>query len=212
MLSVSLIERTLEARDYDRLLRDLADNGMEIPLSLRLRLCQCPAAPVALALRRLVELTYGPTRLSRELVERLLLSQSPEGGFAADCGHDRDPLVAAAVLAGLGRVAADHVSAANDDLFDSLDRGYAALAELQDCDGLFSSPSDRSLADRAMTSAFILSLLGSEPRFRDAVRLSELFRWFEAQEGRLDRHTQHLWDLASITSSHVEVEPLVFAA
>ncbi|MBB6430713.1 hypothetical protein [Algisphaera agarilytica] len=212
MLSVSLIERTLETRDYDRILRDLADNGMEIPLSLRLRLGQSPVAPMALALRRLVELTYGPTQLSRQLVDRLLVSQGPEGGFAADSEHDRDPLVTAAVLAGLERVAADHPATADDELLAALDRGYAALAELQDCDGLFSSPSDRSLADRAMTSAFILSLLGSEARFRGAVRMSELFRWFDIHEGRLDRHTQHLWDLASITSSHTEVEPLVFAA
>lgn len=215
MLSVSLIERTLETRDYDRMLRDLADNGMTLPLSLRLRLGTHPAAPIALALRRLVELTYGPTTLSRQLVDRLLRDQRPDGSFAADAGEPSegagDPLVTAAVLAGLSRVAADHPATVGEALQDSLDRGYAALAELQDCDGLFSAAADRSLADRALTSAFIVSLLGADPRFRAAVRLSELHQWFEQHDGRLDRHTQHLWDFASI-SIHDIFEPLVYAA
>ncbi|MEM6853471.1 MAG: hypothetical protein AAF593_03590, partial [Planctomycetota bacterium] len=161
MLSVSLIERTLETRDYDRLLRDLSDNGLALPLSIRLRFGQAPTAPLALALRRLVELTYGPTTLSRRLVDRLIQDQNPDGSFSSDQdpsapgndetpggpgNGDRDPLTTAVVLAGLGRVAADHPAAVGDELQTSLDRGYAALAELQDCDGLFSAPSDRSLA------------------------------------------------------------------
>lgn len=211
MLSVSLIQRTLETRDYDRLLRDLADNGMALPLSLRLRFGQSPTAPLALALRRLVELTYGPTTLSRQLVDRLLRDQRPDGTFPGDNEQDRDALATATALAGLGRVAADHPATVGDELRAGLDHGYAALAELQDCDGLFSAPADRSLADRALTTAFIVSLLGPDPRFRGAVRLSELHQWFESQDGRLDRHTQHLWDLASI-SIHDVFEPMVFAA
>ncbi len=214
MLSVSLIERTLETRDYDRLLRDLADNGMALPLSVRLRFGQSPTAPLALALRRLVELTYGPTALSRHLVDRLLRDQLPDGSFPGDAEGStqlRDPLATATALAGLGRVAADHPATVGDALRAGLDRGYAALAELQDCDGLFSAPADRSLADRALTTAFIVSLLGPDPRFRGAVRLNELNQWFEGQDGRLDRHTQHLWDMPSI-SIHDAFEPMTFAA
>lgn len=216
MLSVSLIERTLETRDYDRLLRDLADNGMSLPLSLRLRFGQSPTAPLALALRRLVELTYGPTALSRQLVDRLLRDQRPDGSFPgdtpeSDAADDRDPLATATALAGLSRVASDHPATLGDELRAGLDHGYAALAELQDCDGLFSAPADRSLADRALTTAFIVSLLGSDPRFRDSVRLGELHQWFESQDGCLDRHTQYLWDLASI-SIHDVFEPMIFAA
>ena len=59
MLSVSLLERTLESGDYDRLLRDLAKNGQPLPLGLRVALCQSETASVALALRRLVELTLS---------------------------------------------------------------------------------------------------------------------------------------------------------
>ncbi|MEM1109842.1 MAG: hypothetical protein AAGH99_14245 [Planctomycetota bacterium] len=222
MLSVSLIERTLETRDYDRLLRDLSDNGLSLPLSIRMRLGQSPAGPIALALRRLVELTYGPTALSRRLVDRLLCEQRfdgcsdpqiPAAGTERMASEDggRDPLVVATVLAGLSRVAADHPATVGDELRSGLDRGYAALAELQDCDGLFSSPDDRSVGDRALTTAFIVSLLGADPRFRAGVRLGELHQWFEARDGRLDRQTQRLWDLALI-SIHDIVEPAVFAA
>lgn len=206
MLSVSLIERTLETRDYDRLLRDLADNGMDMPLSLRLRLGQSPTAPLGLALRRLVELTYGPTALSRQLVDRLLREQQPDGTFPGDADDGRDVLATAAALAGLGRVAADHPAAVGDELRAGLDRGFAAMGECQDCDGLFTAPADRSLADRALTTAFILSLLGGTAAFRGAVRLNTLHRWFERHDGRLERSTQHLWDLASI-SIHDAVEP-----
>lgn len=207
MLSVSLIERTLETRDYDRLLRDLANNGMDLPLSLRLRLGQSPTAPLALALRRLVELTYGPTALSRQLVDRLLRDQLPDGTFPGDGDEaHRDVLASAAALAGLGRVAADHPAALGGALRTGLDRGWSALSELQDCDGLFTAPADRSLADRALTTAFIVSLLGDTPEFRQSFRLHELYQWFEQHDGRLDRSTQHLWDLASI-SIHDAFEP-----
>ncbi|MEM7626196.1 MAG: hypothetical protein AAF333_11425 [Planctomycetota bacterium] len=211
MLSVSLLERALEARDHDRLLRDLADNGLTLPLSLRVSLGQSETAPLALALRRLVELTYSPTDLSRRLVERLLEAQNPDGTFVGSAERDRDPLATAAALAGLARVAREHPGAVTAELDQALDRGFAALAELQDCDGLFSAPADRSVADRALTTAFIVSLLGDAPGFRGAVRLHEICRWFDGHDARLDRHTRQLWDLASLVI-HDIVESAMLAA
>lgn len=211
MLSVSLLERTLETRDYDRLLRDLADNGLVLPLSLRVSLGQSPTAPLALALRRLVELTYSTTDLSRRLVERLLLAQNPDGTFVGGAERDRDPLVTAVALAGLSRVAREHPGAATAELDHVLERGFAALSELQDCDGLFSAPADRSLADRALTTAFIVSQLGDAPRFRGAVRLHAVHHWFDQNEPQLDRHTRQLWDLASLVI-HDVVESAMLAA
>lgn len=222
MLSVSLIERALDTRDYDRLLRDLADNGLPLPLTLRLSLGQNPTAPLALALRRLVELTYGPTDLSRRLVDRLLADQRPDGTFPSETEIDKaavseegtsggDALVTAVALAALGRVAADHPAVAGPEVRSALERGYAALAELQDCDGLYSAPADRSLADRALTTAFIVSLLGTDPAFRGAVRLYPIRRWFERRDGRLDRATQRLWDLADVCL-HDLPEPETLAA
>lgn len=211
MLSVSLLERTLEARDYDRLLRELADNGQVLPLSLRVSLGQSEMAPLALALRRLVELTYSPTDLSRRLVEKLLLAQKPDGTFLGDGEPGRDPLATAVVLSALSRVAREHPIACSPELDHALESGFAALGELQDCDGLFSAPADRSLADRTLTTAFVVSILGDVPRFRGAVRLHEIQQWFDQHDARLDRHTRQLWDLAGFMI-HDLAQPQVCAA
>lgn len=200
MLSVNLIERTLETGDFDRLLRDLSDNGTPLPLPLRVRLGAGSTAGIGLALRRLVELTYGPTELSRRLLDRLVSAQRPDGAFAIDHADDpeADPLTTAVAVAALERVATDHAAARTDLLDDALARGQAALFAMQGGDGLFTAPSDRSIADRSMTTAFIVFLLGNCPAFRDGIHLAETHRWFEQRNGRLDRHTQNLWDLASI--------------
>ncbi|MEM6459148.1 MAG: hypothetical protein AAF710_07125 [Planctomycetota bacterium] len=216
MLSVSLIERSLAAGDHDRLLRDLADNGQPLPLGLRLRLGRGPAAPLGLALRRLVELTYAPTPLSLGLTRRLLDLQDPDGHFGdprnledpRNSGNPRsspDPLATAAALAGLARVRRDHASdRVPAGLDERLAAGYAALAAMQGGDGLLTDADDRSAADRARTTAFAVALLGEDPAFRAAFRLADALAWFDAQDGRLDRHTTHLWDLArlAVAESH----------
>lgn len=198
MLSVHLIERTLENGDFDRLLRDLGDNGTPMPLPLRVRLGAGSTAGIGLALRRLVELTYGPTDLSRRLLDRLVSAQRPDGAFAIDDDPQADPLTTAVAIAALQRVATDHAAARTDLLDDAIRRGEAALFAMQGGDGLFTAPSDRSVDDRALTTAFIVFLLGNSSAFRDGIHLAQTHRWFEHRCGRLDRHTQNLWDLASI--------------
>ncbi|MEM9883036.1 MAG: hypothetical protein AAF800_08985 [Planctomycetota bacterium] len=204
MLSVSLIERSLAAGDHDRLLRDLADNGQPLPLGLRLRLGRGPAAPLGLALRRLVELTYAPTPLSLGLTQRLMGLQNLDGHFgdpreSDDPQNSPDPLATAAALAGLARVRRDHVSDRVPAGLDGrLAAGYAALAAMQGGDGLLTDADDRSAGDRAQTTAFAVALLGEDPAFRAAFRLADALAWFETQDGRLDRRTTHLWDLARL--------------
>lgn len=211
MLSVSLLERTLESRDYDRLLKDLAANGLALPLALRVRLTQSEAAPVALGLRRLVELTYyGPTAVTRRLTAKLLDFQDGSGCFVGD--HGPDLLATATALAALSRVAADYAHDKPQNLDGALEQGYAALASLQDCDGLFTAAADRSLADRALTTAFIVGLLGHDDRFRRTARLFDIHRWFEERDGRLDRSVQQLWDLASVSITDALVAPRPLAA
>ncbi|MCX5658208.1 MAG: hypothetical protein NTW19_00620 [Planctomycetota bacterium] len=84
MLSVNLIERLFRGRRFEQLLDSLAANGLSLPLPLRVRLAQTPAAAVALGLRRLVELTYGPTTLSREMAGFLVVLQGEDGSFGGD--------------------------------------------------------------------------------------------------------------------------------
>ena len=200
MISVSLIERSLDSKDHDRLIRELSDNGLNLPLSLRMVLADSESAVSGLSLRRLVDLTYGPTALSKRLDETLFASQDEEGRFVESDSSQSDPLVLAAALSGLAHQHLEHLSSQNDDrLSSALERGFAALARHQDCDGLFSSNRDRTLGDRALTTAFVVRLLGVHPRFRSAVRIFDLRDWFETNEHRLDRQAREFWELASVT-------------
>ena len=97
------------------------------------------------------------------------------------------------------------------ELDRALDRAAAALAELQDCDGLFSAPADRCLADRALTTAFVASLLAHDARFGAAVRLHDIHRWFDQHDDRLDRATRRFWDAAGSVSVEPAAGPLLVA-
>jgi hypothetical protein len=203
MMSVNLLERLIEAEDHDRLLRDLESNGMLLPLSLRITLGQSEVAVWGLALIRVAELTYGPTTLSRNLIHRLRDRQQPEGGFAAEAYGDAvefDVLSTAAAMAGLQAILSHHPLAAEgaeaDELRQALSRGYAALGQQQDCDGLFTAATDRSAMDRALTTAFVVALLGQQPEFTRSLRSADLRAWFEQHDDRLNRAVRNLWSMA----------------
>lgn len=167
MLSISTIDRALERRDYDRLLRDLGRNGLVMPLPLRVQLAESAAGARGLGLRRLVELTYGPTELTRQLIDKLIASQLPTGAVADAAGRD-SCLLTASLAAGLGRVLRDHGDGLGDQqmqIESAYEQALAALAAMQDGQGLFAGPQDRGLADRLLTSAFIAYLLMDAPSF-----------------------------------------------
>lgn len=102
MLSIHTIERNFQQQRFEGLLEAVLANGLRLPLPLHIRLSQSPAAGVAMGLRRLVELTYGPTALSRRMTQWLLERQLDDGSF------DADPLATAVVAAALSRVLANH--------------------------------------------------------------------------------------------------------
>jgi hypothetical protein len=195
MLSLNVIERQFHAGRFDALLQALAANGLPLPLPLRIRLSDSPVPALALALRRVIELTYGPTPLSRRMLQALLQAQQPDGSF------DADPLATACAAAALGRVLADQRGTADTEVVEARHRALASLAQHQQPDGLFAGPSDRTTQDRAMTSAFILSLLAGDAEFRAAVRLADLLDWFEEHSRRLDRDTEQLWQLARLDAA-----------
>ena len=105
MLSDNHIQKLFNTQDHSRMIGSLADNGTTLPLALQSRLTQ-PIAAAGLGLRRLVELTYGPTPLSRDMTAALLEGQLEDGSFVGN--SDRDPLATAAALAGLAAVLREH--------------------------------------------------------------------------------------------------------
>lgn len=198
MLTAHVIDRLIFAADTHRLVQSLADNGMVCPLPLRARLSH-PAAAHGLALRRLAQLTYGPTPTSRRLVADLLDRQQPDGSFPGS--SDRDPLATAAVAAAFDALLADHPLDDPAVLVNPRDRALAALAAMQQPDGTFAGPDDRTEQDRQLTSAFVLFLLGHDDAFRAAVRLADLLSYFDEHAGRLD---PEITDLLEMSRPHTE--------
>jgi hypothetical protein len=198
MLSDNLIQKLFDTHDHDRMIGCLADNGTTMPLALQSRLTQ-PTASVGLGLRRLVELTYGSTPLSREMTDSLIHGQQPDGSFQGTC--NRDPLATAAAAAGLAAVLREHHgrnTPCDPSLTDALDRALASLATMQMEDGLLCHGDDRTLEDRALTSAFVLFLLARLPGFREAARFADLMTWFDERADRLDDDALELYHMASL--------------
>jgi len=196
MLSAPMIERRFENQEYDQLLESLTRNGLTIPLPLRVRLSAGPAGPLGLGLRRLVELTYGPTALSRQMTHALLGLQNGDGSFAG--AEPRDPLATACAAAALGRVHSEHPAAREPHFEQARIAAIACLASQQDASGLFRGGDERTETDAATSSAFVLYLLGSDELFRRSIRYAELLGWFEEHEQRLDRATRTLWEMCRV--------------
>ncbi|MFA9477645.1 hypothetical protein ACERK3_04985 [Phycisphaerales bacterium AB-hyl4] len=197
MLSLHRIEKQFHAGEHERLLRQVLDNGLRLPLPLRVRLSQGRATAIAMGLRRVVELTYGPGPLSRAMIAALLAEQSASGAFLAD---DRpDPLATAAAVSALAMVRRDHPTAAGPEVDEAHDRALAALSEMQDGDGLFRAGDDRSDADRARSAAFVLWLLAADAAFRQSVRMADVRNWFESRLSRLEATTAELYQLACLS-------------
>lgn len=201
MLSIHAIDRTLESKDYDRLLRDLGRNGLVMPLPLRVQLAESPVGAKGLGLRRLVELTFGPTALSKQLIAGLIRAQSPTGA-ALDAAGRPSCLLTAALAAGLGRVLRDH-GGRNIEIYDEVraayDRALACLASMQQADGLFAGPQDRDPRDRQLTSAFIAYLLLDSPGFASTCRGHALLSVLEDGLEASSADVQQLVHMARLT-------------
>lgn len=170
MLSISNIDRTLQSRNYDRLLQDLARNGLVMPLPLRIQLAESAAGARGLGLRRLIELTYGPTAQTFELMRKLMAAQSPSGAVLDGAGR-ASCLLTAAFAAGLGRALRDHVGRLWPDEAEiqlAYGRAIQSLASMQGADALFVGCQDRHPQDAVLTSAFIAYLLMDSPGFAEA--------------------------------------------
>jgi len=184
MLSMKQLDRNWRSGAFEPLTRDLALNGLPVPMSLRVRLSTSPEAATGLALRRASELIYGSTTLTRDMVVALLATQHVDGSWAGDA------LVTACVLAGLEALDPDHDlgrPAEHTRRTVAIERGFAALANQQADDGLFAGRDDRSFADRLLSAAFVQYLLHRSRRFCGSVRWFSLCDALEAGEAMGDR-------------------------
>ena len=104
MLSLTRMQQLVDSGREQHLLREIVRNGLSLPLPLQVHLASSRVAPLALALRRLAELTYGPTDLATTLTRRLLDLQGDDGSFRDDTGRS-DPVLTACAASALVRVA-----------------------------------------------------------------------------------------------------------
>lgn len=194
MLSIPLIQRHFEHARYEHLFDAVAANGMVLPMPLRVRLSQLPAAGVALGLRRLVELTYGPTELSQAMIDWLLARQAHDGGF------DGDVLATAAAAASLGRICRDHFTVAVPQIEDAHARAVSYIAARQDDDALMGPADEHDSQQRAMATLFVLYILGEDELFRATSRYAQAMDHFEQDAHRLRGSVADLWELVCITT------------
>lgn len=201
MLSIRTIDRALQSKDYDRLLRDLGQNGLVMPLPLRVQLAESPAGARGLGLRRLVELTYGPTALTREWIHKLIACQSPSGAVMDAAGR-ASCLLTAAFAAGLGRAMRDHGDRLGDSegqVRGAYEQALSALSDMQQHDACFMGPQDRHPHDRLLTTAFIAYLLLDAPGFASQCRGHELLSVLEDQLDECPKETAQLIDMARLS-------------
>lgn len=209
MLSIQLIDKTLQQGDHDRLLRELCRNGLVMPLALRVRLGGSATGAAALGLRRLVELTYGPTALSRELTGQLIAAVVPGAGVMDDAGAPC-PVLTAAAAAGLGRLIRDHGPLLGDDHAPAQQahrHAIDALARMQQEDGLFAGPADRSDADRLLVSAFIAYLLLDDHAFAARCRRHTLLTALEEGRDHAQPAAAELIEMARMTGPAAATPP-----
>jgi hypothetical protein len=173
MLSLHLIERHFRQQRLEQLFDELLGEARAAGLPLKLRLLQSPATLISLALRRLAELTFGPSDLSRDMVDLLLAAQASDGSV------DHDPLATAAAAAAFAAMDQQWHTPLPQHAAAARERAVAALAGMQADDSLFHHPADRTTAQRQLVAAAILWLLAGDPLAAAAIRHSDLCTCFE---------------------------------
>jgi hypothetical protein len=170
------MERLFEARDFNRLVRDLLEYRPENSETM-LRQLTGPTVAAALAVVRLDEFGQSHHVLSRRLINTLLVRQLADGSWG-------EPLVTALALRAL--LTANGQGSA-------IQRGMHWLASAQRDDGLWQSVRGERFPTDPFTSSAILYWLSEFEVFRLTVRFDDLVHWFDANDTQLDSATVRLW-------------------
>jgi len=181
MMTVRQIERQWEAKEYERLFTDVMSARPEAGLKLGMEATR-PVSAAAMALIRLDELDQSHVRLYSKLVRAVLAAQERDGGWGDIV---TTAICVRALLCGDGNGPA-------------IDRGLGYLSELQKAEGIWPNVPIRRMPADSYVSALLLYQLGTQPRFRQAVRLADAVLWFSANEAWLDDDTRDLWRRARL--------------
>jgi hypothetical protein len=181
MQTTRQIERHWNARQYDRLARDLLAARPENSPRLVAELSRAvPAA--ALAIIRLDELNQANHPLNGKLIRTIIAAQEGDGGWG-------DPVITALCLRAL---------MCSRGLGISIERGIAYLASLQKDEGAWPAEPIRRMPEDAFVTAFILFHLADQDAFRAAVRLDDALDWLTRHEPAADDLTRRLSHRATL--------------
>ena len=195
MQTIRQIDRHWNARQYDRLARELLAPRSEYSPRLLAELSRSvPAA--ALAVIRLDELNQANHALHGKLIRTIIAAQEGDGGWG-------DPLVTALCLRAL---------MCGKGVGLCIDRGLAYLAALQKEEGAWPAGPIRRLPEDAFVTAFILFHLADHDAFRAAVRLDDALDWLTRHDAALDADTRRLSHRATLRARLRPPTPLVTAA
>jgi hypothetical protein len=180
MITLRQIERSYNARTYERLLRDLSANRPESLFHFDGE-SGWAALAAAMAVIRLDELSQSHSALCGKLIRALIASQEADGGWGDPAATS---LVLRALLCGQGNGVA-------------IERGLKYLADLQKPEGIWPAVPIRRMPADAQTSAFVLHQLAGHACFRKAVRIDDAVAWFQEHGDQLDDASRRLWERAS---------------
>ena len=179
MMTVKHLERQWNAGHYSKLLVELLEARPEASFEFDSNASQA-ARVAALGVIRLEELDQSHTSLAATLVRTLLSMQEADGGWG-------DPAMTALCLRALF---------CSKGAGGAIDRGLAYLANLQQPGGIWPLVPLRRMPADAATSAFIISQLAPQPRFRMAVRLDDADAWFDQHRSSIGADALRAWDRA----------------
>ena len=186
MMTVRHIERLFSNHQHPRLCRELIAGRPEATAGLDGVLSR--VVPIAaLGMIRLDELSQSQTSMYRRLLNVVLTSQHPNGGWG-------DVMTTAIALrALLGNSSTGHGQA--------IDRGLAHLAAAQHENGTWSDEAgsdDAGGRNDALVTAFVLMQLGDRAAFRGSVRFAQAVEWFNGRATHLDAPVKRLWTHAAV--------------
>ena len=181
MITIRQIERLFDEKHNRRLYRELIAGRPEATFALEPVLAK--VIPIAaLGLIRLDELAQSHTSLYRRLLNAVLTSQQPDGGWG-------DPMTTAlcvrALLCGGGQGSA-------------VERGLRYLAELQQPLGSWPKEPLRRMPMDPFATAFVLMQLGDREPFRRTVRFHDAVDFFAGAHKDIDAETRRLWSHAAV--------------
>ena len=184
MHTVKQMDRLWLQGRYTQLFGDLTHGRMEAAFAGHLQSTHASTAAAAMVVIRLEELAQPHVKLHDQALRCLLGQQESDGGWG-------DPMLTSLCLRAL---------LTNHGGGDAIERGLAYLANLQQDVGIWPRIPFRRLPGDSLTSVFVLTQLGHEPRFRDSVNFDAVTEWFSTHSDALDVQTKKLWQRVELRS------------